>query len=83
MGLQTHSNYAKISIHATNAFFFDRRQNFMDPRHPRQNLDRRHQRQFFNPRLNFIGPRRPTPPIPKFDLLYLRTHATHKLKNLI
>ena len=21
MGLQTHSNYAKISIHATNAFF--------------------------------------------------------------
>ena len=43
-------------------FFFDPCQNFMDPRHPRQNSDPRHPRHFFDPYQNFMGPRHPRHP---------------------
>ena len=60
--------------------FFDQRQVFMNPRHPRQNLDPRHLRQFFNPRLNFMDPCHPcqnlTPSTHEPTLSMLPTPAT-------
>ena len=61
--------------------FYDQCQNFMDPRHPRRNLDPFHLSQYFYPRLNFTDlchPRHPRQNLtPSFRAWTHATHATY------